>query len=241
MLVKTKGIIFRTMKYKESSLILDVYTEKYGLRSYIISGVRSKKSKTKSGLLQVMGLVELVSYHKNGSQLNRIKEVKAERFYSDIPFNVIKSSIGLFITEVCKKSIKEREQNQEMFDFLFENFCYLDQTKNSLALFPHIFMIKLTEILGCMPSNNRSEDAPIFNLQEGAFVKYDDQLTYNVNHENSAYFFDLLGATFENSSMIQIPKLNRSQLLDQLISFYKLHIEGFGDLQSLAIVREILE
>lgn len=229
------------MKYKESSLILDVYTENYGLRSYIISGVRSKKSKTKSGLLQVMGLVELVSYHKMGSQLNRIKEVKAERFYSDIPFNVIKSSIGLFMTEVCKKSIKEREQNQEMYDFLFEKFCYLDQTKNSLALFPHIFMIKLTEILGCMPGKNRSEQAPIFNLQEGAFVSHDDQLAYNVNLENSTYLFDLLTATFEDSGMIQIPKSNRSQLLDHLIDFYKLHVEDFGELKSLAIVREILE
>ena len=51
MLIKTAGIIFQTKKYSESSLIADIYTEEKGLRSYIISGVRSKKGKGKCGAL----------------------------------------------------------------------------------------------------------------------------------------------------------------------------------------------
>ena len=77
MLIKTRGIILRTLKYGETSLIMDIYTENYGLNSYIVGGVRNKKSTTKSGSLQIMSLVEIVAYHKSAKSLYRIKEISA--------------------------------------------------------------------------------------------------------------------------------------------------------------------
>ena len=59
MLIKTRGIIFKSIKYSETSLILDVYTEELGLQKYIISGVRSKKARTTAGMLQIMSLLDL--------------------------------------------------------------------------------------------------------------------------------------------------------------------------------------
>ena len=73
MLIKTRGIIFKAIKYSETSLIMDIYTEEKGLQKYIISGVRNKRSKVKTGLLQPAMLVDMVAYYRENKPMNRIK------------------------------------------------------------------------------------------------------------------------------------------------------------------------
>ena len=90
MLLKTKGIIIRSTKFGESSLILDIYTLAKGRQSYIINGVRSSKARVQQSMVSLSSLVELVVYHRDSKSLNRIKEVKPAPTYSAIPFNVIK-------------------------------------------------------------------------------------------------------------------------------------------------------
>ena len=127
MIIKTRGIILRTVKYSETSIIADIYTEGVGLRSYIISGVRTQRSRVAMGLLQVMSLVDIVAYDAPG-KLNRIKEIHAAHIYTALPFDVRRSSIGLFMAEVTRRTIRESEENEALFAFLFDIFQYLDET-----------------------------------------------------------------------------------------------------------------
>ena len=117
MLIKTRGIVFKSLKYSESSLILDVYTEAKGLKKYLVSGVRKKNAKTSAGLLQLMSLVDLVAYQREDKDLTRIKEVKPAYVYQDLPFNIIKGAIGLYMLEVAQK----RSENQKK-TLRFSNF-----------------------------------------------------------------------------------------------------------------------
>ena len=93
MLIKTRGIIFRSIKYSETSIITDIFTEEKGLRTYIISGVRKKNARVSASLLQVMSLVDLVVYHRDDKDMTRIKEIKAAHIYQSLPFEIAKSSI----------------------------------------------------------------------------------------------------------------------------------------------------
>ena len=123
MLVKTKGIVFRTLKYGESSLILDIYTEELGLRSYIANGVRKSKSRQHAAHYQLMSVLDLVVYEQNNRDLNRIKEIKLDIIYERLPFEIERSSVGIFLLELCQKSIKEKEQNSKLFHFI-RNWFY---------------------------------------------------------------------------------------------------------------------
>ena len=107
MLHTTKGIVFNHFKYSEKSVIVKIYTEKFGLQSYIINAVRSKKSKNKLAYLQVLSIVEINAYHKENKGLQRIKDIKLSCPFQSIPFNIFKGSIAFFITETLIKSIKE--------------------------------------------------------------------------------------------------------------------------------------
>ena len=172
MLTKTRGIIFRTVKYSESSLICDIYTEELGLRSYIISGVRSKKPKVSASLLQLMSLVDLVVYDKEGKDLNRTKEVKPAYVYHSIPFEILRSSVGLFMVELARKTIKEAESNKPLFNFLFDSFLYLDSMNQGVANFHIYFTVQLTKYLGFMPGGDFKESTMFFDLEEGLFSDY---------------------------------------------------------------------
>ncbi|MEM8569164.1 MAG: recombination protein O N-terminal domain-containing protein, partial [Bacteroidota bacterium] len=52
MLVKTRGLVFKNFKYRDTSIIVKMLTEQLGIQTYIVNGVRSKKANTKIALYQ---------------------------------------------------------------------------------------------------------------------------------------------------------------------------------------------
>src|ERR1700739_1195719 len=107
MLHKTRGIVFKSTDYGESSVIVQVFTEKFGLQSYIINGVKKPKAKITQNMLQALNLLNMVVYHKNTGQVQRISELKASPVLQSIPYNVVKSSIAIFLNEVLYKAVKQ--------------------------------------------------------------------------------------------------------------------------------------
>src|SRR3982750_295665 len=73
---KTKGIILRTLKYGETSVITTVYTELFGVQSYIVKGVRqsSKHRATKANYFQSAAILQMEVYHNDLKNLQFIKE-----------------------------------------------------------------------------------------------------------------------------------------------------------------------
>ena len=46
---KTKGIVLRTIKYGETSVVVTIFTELFGVQTYMVNGVRTtKKSSAKA-------------------------------------------------------------------------------------------------------------------------------------------------------------------------------------------------
>jgi DNA repair protein RecO (recombination protein O) len=41
MLHKTKGLVLRAVKYGETSLVVTMFTELFGVQSYMVNGVRT--------------------------------------------------------------------------------------------------------------------------------------------------------------------------------------------------------
>ncbi len=240
MLAKTKGIILRSLKYGESSLILDIYTEDYGLNSYIVGGVRSKKSKTKAGGLQLMSLVNVLAYHKGNKSLFRIKEINAVQLFRRIPFEILRSSVGMFMVEVLKNTLREAEENKALFDFLFESFTYLDETDEKTSNLHLKFMLDFTEFIGIQPRDNYSMNNAYFDLVEGQFISGRPDHKYFLDQEGAELLYDLMMHEKESVHEFEITNAQRRFLLDNLILFYNLHIESMKALKTYQILNEIL-
>jgi len=236
MLIKTCGILFKALKYSETSLILDVYTEEKGLQKYIISGVRSKGAKMKMGILQPTSLVDIVAYYRLNKPINRIKEIKAAYIYQHLPFDVLKGTIGLFMVELAQKTIKEEETNPALFNFLFQQFQQLDQLATIPSNFHLFYLVQLTEYLGFSPTASWSIATPFFDMKEGQFVKEEPLHQYAPNKLISEQIGQLL-----NRQAPLLTRKERQVLLEVLINFYRLHVENFTGLNTHAILKEVLE
>ncbi len=234
MLQKTQGIVFRTIKFSETSVVSKIYTEKFGLQSYIINGVRSAKSKNKAGLLQSLSLLEMEVYHREHRNLNRIKEMQAAVIFRSIPFDLVKSSAGLFMIEVLGKSIHEEEANERLFHFIFEKVKSLDETEHVPSGFLLAFLLELSVYLGFYPSGLFSEQTPCFSLREGMFIasgsSHPDTLAVDLSQQLSFFMQDTTAAP---------ATALRRQLLEALLQYYQLHVPDFSWPKSWKVLEEV--
>ena len=153
MYLQTKGIVLSSVKYGETSVITKIYTAKMGLQSFIANGVRKKNGG--KAYYQPLNIVELTAYSKKPDGLHRIKEIKIPKTYCSIPYNLLKSSVAMFLSEVLIKCLKVEEKNEDLFNFLECSFVDFDQ--NDFEDEFHIqFLVGLSYYLGFFPNMEKS-------------------------------------------------------------------------------------
>lgn len=240
MLHKTKGIVIHNIKYSETSVIVKIYTELFGLKSYILRGVRKKKSKIKSNILQPLTLVEMEVYNKEKSDIQQLREIRNIHQFVSLPFEIHKSSIALFIAEILYKSIKEEETNNNMFEFVFNSIIFLDTSENKVTDFHLLFAMQLTRHLGFYPQGKYSEINKYFDLEDGTFRSNPPRHPYFIESPLSENFYQLLISPYENLEFLKISNEKRKLLLDKIIQFYKLHLPGIKEIKSHHVLAEVL-
>ncbi len=240
MLHSTSGIILNTINYSESSLIVKIYTRNFGLQSYMVNGVRGKKSKQKASLFQPLALVDMQVSNFNKGGIQRISEISMHHPYTEIPYDIIKSSIAIFLNEILYKAIKEEHPDEEMFEFIKNSLMVLDFNHGNCANFHIFFMIQLSRFLGFYPQGKYSLDTPIFDLREGTFVKNLPSHSFYLSAENSSLLNNLIMANYETIHELKINNKERKELLQAMILFYQLHISTFKEIKSQEILEEVI-
>jgi DNA repair protein RecO (recombination protein O) len=219
---KTEGIVFRFTKYGETSIIVTIFTKAFGLQSYIVNGVRSKSAKNKIALFQPLTILNLVVYHRENANIERIKELNCAHPYSSMTTDIRKSSIAMFINEVLNKTVKEESHAGAIFDFIKDSLITLDTMTEYFENFHLIFLIKLSRFLG-------------FGIQNINQVIGGKMST----PEEEEVLTSLLNTAFTQS--LSITNAARRGALDLLVNFYLEHIETMGELKSLHVLKEVLQ
>ena len=172
MTYKTKDIVLRTVKYGETSLVVTVFTELFGVQTYMVNGVRSsKKSSAKANYFLPGAILDLVVYHHEQKNMQRIREFGWAVLYQHVLSDVIKNSIALYMVELLYKSLKQPEQNESLFYFCEDVFLYLDKADRTVtANIPLYFALHLSHFLGFKINDDYDEVQHILDLREGSFV-----------------------------------------------------------------------
>ncbi len=220
MLQKTRGIVFRFVKFGETSIIANIFTEQFGLQSYMIKGVRSNSRKSKIALFQPLTLLEMVVYHKENAGIMHIKEVKCFHPYQYINGDVRKATIAMFINEVLNKSVKEQSHAQDIFNFIADSLIYLDTLQHP-ENFHLIFLIGLSKHLGFGPKLSSE-------VLGGRMISDDEEIALN----------KFLTLDYHIDIPLTYPQ--RKNILAVLLRFYQTYSDGFGEMKSLAVLKEIL-
>lgn len=239
MLINTTGIILRSVKYSETSLILDIFTRDFGLMTFIVSGARKKNTASGAALFQISNVVEIVAYNRDTSKINRIKEVKISRVFNKLSMEIHRFSIAIFILEVLSKTLKEKEANSELFDFIENSLLYIDQCPGKTNNIHLTVLCKMSRYMGFFPENNFSAEYLFFDLREGKFIKHKPYHDDYLDENDSILMTELISTDIENSDKLQFIKTSRQRILDKLILYYKIHLTDFGRIKTLEVFKNI--
>ncbi len=241
---KTKGIVLRTVKYGETSVIVTLFTELFGIQSYLVNRVRasSKKGTGKANMFQPAAILDLVVYHNELKQLNRIKEFRWSIIYQHILTDVPKNAVALFMVELLTKCLKQPESNPDLFHFVEDCFLYLDNSSGTVtANLPLFFALHLPIHFGFRITDNYSERYHFLDLQEGGFTAIQPTHPHFLEEKQSVVTSQLLKVMQpEELDDIKLNHEFRRQLLHRYETYYALHIQDFGTMKSLPVLREVL-
>ncbi len=240
MLRKTRGIVITTTDYAEASVIAKIYTEEFGLQSFLLNGVRKQKSRFNKNLLHPLSTVELIGYYKPHKTLHRVSELCASPQLSSIPYQTVKTALAIFLAEVLHRSIKEEEKNTELFNFIHHSIELLDISHDDCSRFHLFFMIQLTRYLGFHPNATYSPTSSYFDLQEGVYQSQPPMHPYYLEPEISKKFHQLTELSFEDSHLLKVNAVERKQLLHGLITYYELHHTQGTRLRAYTVLEEIM-
>jgi DNA repair protein RecO (recombination protein O) len=237
----TKGIVLRTIKYGETSVIGWIFTELFGIQSYMVNGVRTSGKTSKAHFFQPASILEMQVYHNDLKNLQRIKDLRWAHLYKNIFSDITKNSVALFMVELLQKNLKQPETNETLFHFCEDAFLFLDIADAAItANFPIYFAIHLAQILGIRLLDNYSEENNIFNLAEGSFSN-EKSATDQLSVEISFYISQFL-KTIQPEDLREI-KMNRNtrmSILKSLESYYSWHVPEFETMKTLNVLSEVL-
>lgn len=239
MIQHTRAIFLHQTKYSESSLIITCYTELAGRQSFIINGIRSAKSKMKAGVLQPLFLLEFETQNKTGRELQRLRDLQLSDVYHSIPFDVAKSSIAIFLSEILFKVLQSEDSDPELFDFMYDSFGYFDELKQGTANFHLWFMVNLTKYLGFKPINNFSLIDCWFDPHNGCFSSSKAPYATSPCKDESELLSKLFDLKADELHLFLLTGKQRTRLLELLVDFYMFHFEGIGKINSLPILSQI--
>ena len=241
---RTKGIVLRTVKYGETSVIATFYTELFGIQSYIVKGVRqtSKKGASKATYFQPGAILEMEVYHNELKNLQFIKNYNWSYLYNSLFFDVVKNAAAMYMIELLQHVLKQPEANPELFYLIEDGLKQIDKGNETLtANMPLYFTLHLLAELGFRMQGKYSMQTSILDLREGNFVTSIPDHQFYITNELAKTTSAINNINFYNDlENFQLNRNIRRQLLEVYAQYLALHIEGFGELRSLKVLQEVL-
>ncbi len=242
---KTKGIILRTIRYGETSIITTVYTELFGIQSYIVKGVRqtSKKSSGKAIYFQPAAILDMVVYHNEFKNLNFIKEYQWGYLYEHLLFDVVKNTVAMYIVEMMQHSLKQPEANPDMFNLVEDTLKQLDKgTATFTGNLPLYFTLHLGGELGFRMQGEYTAQTPVLDLQEGQFIAENPVHPHYIDGPLASITSQILAINFYNDlEAIHLSRSVKKELLQAYQLYIALHVQDFGDIKSLPVLQAIFD
>lgn len=229
--VKTRAIVLHYVKYGETSIIVCMYTEKFGRQSYVVNSVRTKKPSFPASFFVPLTLLEIDMYYKPGRDIQRVKEITFLLHFQSIPYNVSKSTITLFISEILYKTLKEEEANPSLFDFLFNSIQLLDIKNEGIQNFHLAFLLQYMKFIGIYPNHAENGILPEYRTE---FI-----LPADTDSNEKDGLEQLVHFSLAQLEKIEISNKTRIRLLEKILEFYMYHYDQISGIRSIQVLKEV--
>ena len=220
MIKKNEGIVLKTTKYSENSLIAKIYTKEEGIKNYILKGVRSSRlKKNRFALYQVINVLDFESNESPNRSLHYISEEKLILHFLNIINDPGRLVTSLIIMELSNILIKGADK--ELYTFLIERLKELNKTQFSVDNFVIYFILKITKYLGVGINSHKD-------------LEFNNQLTFDLSTEEIEIVEGAIGSKFYENSMGFCSK-SRDKILQYLLCFLGYHLGEIPLIKSIKL------
>lgn len=242
MLQKTVGIVLHTLKYNDTSNIVEMYTEFAGRASFLVNVPRSRKASVKSVLFQPLSLIEFEADFRPNATLYRIREAKSFYPFSSIPYDPFKSAMALFLAEFLYRAVREEAENRPLFAYLQHSVVWLDTCREGYANFHLVFLMRLSRFLGLYPNLDDYHEGDYFDMLNACFtsVRPQSHSSY-IEPGEAGRLLRLMRMNYETMHLFAMNRAERTRCLHILNEYYRLHLPDFPVLKSLAVLQELFD
>ena len=241
MLETTQGIVLHYNRYNDDSAIVDIFTLSRGSVAFLVRDRRGqRKGGMRTTLLRPLNIVELVFDFRPSTSLQRIQELHIAHCYTSLPYDPIKETVALFLSEFLHNALRSEIQNSDLYHYILYSLQWFDTTSEGLANFHIAFLIRLAYYLGFWPNIDIKKMLPFFDLKDSIDTHTEPQHNFFLKGEEAAALPKLLRMNLRNMHHFRLTRQQRNRILDVLTTYYQLHVPEFRNLRSLAVLREVL-
>ncbi len=253
-----RGIVLRTVKYGDTSIIVDLFTERHGRMSFMASTSRAKRSVRNVSFWQPLSMVEFsAELLPNGGKLPRPSDVRTYYNYMDLPFSPVKSTLALFLSEFLSAALREEKENAPLFRYIESSLQWLDlaEAPASVANFHLAFLMHLSRFIGIYPNLdlNPNSSLPLggvggssnpqlyFDLLAGSYCERQPLHAHFLRNEEARVLPVLFRMDYATLHLFRLSRRERMRILQVLNEYYRLHVPNFPELKSLEVLQEFYE
>ena len=131
MKIKTHAFVLKTTIFKESSLIIMMFTREKGKSTYIVKAAMRQKSPNKA-IYQQLNEVEIDYSHHPKKQIHPVYSVKLVEDWENICTDLKKTVLCTSMLEIIDKSYDEEIPDAETYDTLKQVMSYFDSNSSNL-------------------------------------------------------------------------------------------------------------
>ena len=241
MLETTQGIVLHYNRYNDDSAIVDVFTLSHGSVAFLVRDRRrQRKGSLHATLLRPLNIVELMFDFRPSALLQRIQELHIAHCYTSLPYDPIKETVALFLSEFLHDALRSEVQNPDLYHYILYNLQWFDAATEGVGNFHIAFLVRLAYYLGFWPNIKGREALPYFDLRDSTMTASEPSHNFFLKGEEEAALSKLLRINVRNMHKFRFNRQQRNRILDLLTTYYQLHVPEFRDLRSLAVLREVL-
>ena len=226
MLVKTNAIVLNSLKYGESQIIVDMFTEMYGRLSFMQRIPRTSRSGVKKQFFQPLTILSIEFDLRPSQKLQRIKEAAVACPFVSIPFDALN----------CTRS---EQANRPLYLFVENSVRWLDDCTNGFANFHIIYMLHLSRFVGFYPNLDSGVGKTWFDMRSGCFTGSMPAHNDVLQPDEANKIRLLMRLNYTTMRLLSLSRSERNRIVEVVLQYYRLHQPGFPEMKSLPVLMQL--
>jgi DNA repair protein RecO (recombination protein O) len=239
--MQSYGIVLHSLRYGDTRMIVDIFTESAGVVSFILPATRNRKGGMRAIAWQPLSLVEVIWEARPRTALQKPKSLVLWHPWRSLHIDPRKTAIGLYLSEVLHHALRREQENRPLFLFIVNALTWFDESERNYVNFHIVFLLHLTRFLGFLPNVEDWHEGDFFDLQAAIFTRTRPYHIYYLEPEEAALVPKFLRMDLRSMRAVGLNRAIRRRTLEIISDFYRLHIPEFPETRSLDVLTEVFE